>query len=251
MKLGNYSVYINGNPNEDGGYVKLKHNTQYYLHLHNYDNRRCAAEVKIDGKVVGIFRLKTNGGLKLERPSNDTGKFTFYKDGTREAKAVGLESIPKSERGLVSVTFKPEKYQPQEVEQIDPYKIPEWPWTAPIPWYPSSPKFYSETEKIQTDGVLGGHTMYSRGLDDVGPIASSEVSPVRSFNAVSKGPSGQSVSSGGTGLSGQSNQSFRTVGNLDYDDPNTFVTINLRLVATNDDPRPLTSMRSTPVPEPV
>lgn len=54
---------------------------------------------------------------------------------------------------------------------------------------------------------------------------------------------------GGTGLSGQSDQQFRSVEALHYDE-GAFVTIHLRLVAPNTQPRPL-FRRSTPIPPPV
>ena len=52
---------------------------------------------------------------------------------------------------------------------------------------------------------------------------------------------------GGTGLSGRSEQRFVSVAPIRYEDPAKFVTINLRLVAAADEPRPLFA-RSTPVP---
>ena len=52
--------------------------------------------------------------------------------------------------------------------------------------------------------------------------------------------------SGGTGLSGHSNQNFGSVAPLDYDYSKQ-TTIHLRLVTPSDDPRPLTAF-SSPVP---
>lgn len=54
---------------------------------------------------------------------------------------------------------------------------------------------------------------------------------------------------GGTGLSGHSEQNFTSVSTLDYDETR-FVTINLRLVSSVNEPRPLFP-NSTPVPPPV
>ena len=59
----------------------------------------------------------------------------------------------------------------------------------------------------------------------------------------------QDYKAGGTGLSGRSQQNFGRVAQLDYDE-SRFVTINLRLVAVVQDPRPLFP-RSNPVPPPV
>lgn len=54
---------------------------------------------------------------------------------------------------------------------------------------------------------------------------------------------------GGTGLSGKSEQKFKDVKPLDYDEAG-FVHIHLRLVCKVDEPRPLTAA-STPVPGPI
>lgn len=228
MKYGNFSVSIPQGVETDGGYIKLPHNTQYQIKLENHDyTKRCAAEVKVDGKVVGLFRISAGGMLNLERPSHDVGKFTFYKDGTSEAKAAGLETVNYNDRGLVQVVFKPEKnpiHKLSETVVISP----------PISW----PRY--DFDKPRRYG-------FAACSDTEACIGSADVSEPRlASNSVTKG-----LSSGGTGLSGQSGQTFKTVGNLDYDE-NAFVTISLRLVASEEGPRPLTaSPRSTPVPSPV
>jgi hypothetical protein len=56
--------------------------------------------------------------------------------------------------------------------------------------------------------------------------------------------------SGITGLSGYSGQQFRRMGNLDYDE-NAIVTISLRLVSFNNEPRPLKAVYNSRVPPPV
>lgn len=57
---------------------------------------------------------------------------------------------------------------------------------------------------------------------------------------------------GGTGLSGKSDQKFRSVPRLENYDEEGFMRINLRLICDteNDEPRPLTAA-STPVPPPL
>ncbi|MCI5131036.1 MAG: hypothetical protein D3904_05810 [Candidatus Electrothrix sp. EH2] len=59
----------------------------------------------------------------------------------------------------------------------------------------------------------------------------------------------EGLEAGGTGLSGKSEQEFRTAESLDYDETG-FVQINLRLVCKVDQPRPLTPS-STPIPPPL
>ena len=248
MLLGNFSASIVGK-SDNNGYVPMKHGEQYRINLQNYDNqKRCAAEVKVDGKVVGLFRIRAGGSLTLERPSNENGRFTFYKDGTPEASKAGLDSVTRSDKGLVSVTFKPEKHvQPVELQEDrrqpwypSPHPLPGMPRPGPVPM----PRPYYE-------GSDRGYTLSS-------PVGSADVDravPTSASNeSRTKGVMGQSASysSGGTGLSGSSSQTFKTVGHLDYDE-SAFVTITLRLVAENDDPRPLRPLvaSSTPVPEPV
>ena len=59
----------------------------------------------------------------------------------------------------------------------------------------------------------------------------------------------EELEAGGTCLSGKSEQEFRAVQPLDYDETG-FVRINLRLVCATDEPRPLTPI-STPIPPPL
>jgi len=111
MELKNYYlVIINDNGVQDGyqdGYVELAHNTQYQLYLTNSNRSRCDVAVHIDGKHVGTWRIDACKHIFIERPANDTGKFTFYRYGTAEANVAGLK---KNELlGLVTAIFKPEK----------------------------------------------------------------------------------------------------------------------------------------------
>jgi hypothetical protein len=222
MRVADFSVVIpEGNENAEG-YVQLDHNTQYTIRLGNGGSNRADAEIKVDGKVVGVIRVDAFSTVVIERPTHDKGKFTFYKEGTKEAKKVKSYKIKTDNKGLVSVTFKPEKF----VENTP---------VAPI--------------------------MYAANSDGDACIGSSFVDPT-SYRHLTKalhsgGPRGMSAGNfapGITGLSGQSSQSFYTVADLDYD-TNAFVTVNLRLVATESkyEPRELTAAigRSNPVPRPV
>lgn len=237
MRQGNFSVAIAQGIETSEGYVKLPHNTQYSLQLNNHDyQKRCAAEVKIDGKVVGLFRLQPGGVLILERPTHDTGKFTFYKDGTSEARSAGLHKVNYEDRGLVQVTFKPEKEALKHTHEVEDLIPTPRPPIRPYPYWNDGPIGSADVDRaVPTSTTRGISQKFSK----------------YALNSPSKGIGGQNVSSGGTGLSGQSNQTFRTVGHLDYDE-NAFVTINLRLVASNDGPRELTSSpKSNPIPRPV
>lgn len=211
-------------PHEDEhGYVYLQHGDVYRIFLKNYTNENNDVIVEIDGKEVGGWRLGPYQAATLERPADDSGQFTFYEIGSREARQVGLNSIARTDLGLVKVTFIPEKPKRREIPTVDTMS-------------------YS---CAKGGGMKGGD--WSESFSE-------------SFSSGSRGGSGgQSVnlntrSAGGTGLSGQSNQKFGQAGAIkrDYDRQ---VAINLRLVAKqNDDPRPLRAVDSTVsnmVPPPV
>lgn len=108
MHFKDYSVVISEGVETDG-YVKMRHGQQYVIRLRNRKGLRCNAAVMVDGKEVGTFRLSGYGHLELERPPNDTGRFTFYQVGSSEAKRAGLGIVNKFELGLIQVTFTPEK----------------------------------------------------------------------------------------------------------------------------------------------
>jgi len=173
MELGMFAVQIPEGEERENGYVVMKHGTQYSIALTNFYGTQCDAEIHIDGQHVGTWRVPSLSKVSIERPVFDTGRFTFYQVGSREAQAAEISKGDNT--GLIVVIFKPE------------FKSNQW----------------------SADGVSG-------------------------------------MKSGGTGLSGQSKQEFRTVAPLVYDHKNQ-ITINLRLVAETNTPRPLRP-RSTTIP---
>ena len=233
MRVDNFAVNIPDGIEGGEGYIELPHGTQYRIQLQSYDNRKADAEIKVDGKVVGIIRVDPYQTVTIERPTHDKGKFTFYLDGTTEAQKAGLNKVKKSERGLISITFKPEK-------------------KAILTTYPvctASPDFYDPPVTYGFDNCIGSSEVDS-GYKSGGP------------RGMCASPGGQHVNStryhkeysaGGTGLSGKSRQNYYTVAALDYDQ-SAFVTVNLRLVGITNEPRPLTEVpttRSNPIPRPV
>lgn len=173
MRLADFSVRVFPGREDLSGYVLMEHNSVYGIELSNFGDRKCDAEVNIDGEHVGTWRVPAGKSIILERPVHDDGCFTFYRFGTVESRMAGLKQS--SELGLISVLFKPE--------------------------YRSS----------------GPQVLFSRR------------------------------SSGGTGLSGRSDQRFTEAKPISYDEK-SFVFIHLRLVCENDGPRP---MFSTRIPPPV
>ncbi|MCH7227223.1 hypothetical protein MLD59_13845 [Verrucomicrobiaceae bacterium E54] len=107
MKLEDYAITIPEADEIEGGYAVMNHGTQYSIELHNESSRRCDAEVEIDGRSVGTWRVDPHDSIRLERPSGDTGRFTFFCKGSEEALMADLHD--NEALGLISVEFRPEK----------------------------------------------------------------------------------------------------------------------------------------------
>lgn len=209
MRLGNFSVEIPQGEMLKSGYVAMRHDTKYTVVLSNSGDVRCDAEVEIDGKSVGIWRIQSHDSMVIERPVHDAGCFTFYKIGTREARKAAI--VRSDKLGLITVIFKP------EIKSKPPYLDDD---------------LDSSFSVDKNDHFCLSYDDEDVGLDfDDAPFAAEE------------------LEAGGTGLSGESKQEFRSVEPLDYDEAG-FVQINLRLVCQTDEPRPLTPV-STPVPPPL
>ncbi|CAK8715836.1 hypothetical protein GKODMF_07420 [Candidatus Electrothrix gigas] len=106
MRLVDFSVKIYRGKELSSGHVVMRHNAQYALRLSNSGATRCDAEVEIDGKPVGSWRVYPRNDIFIQRPIHDRRSFTFYKLGTREAQEAKL--VQSDKLGLISVTFKPE-----------------------------------------------------------------------------------------------------------------------------------------------
>lgn len=109
MKIGNCSATIEGGREQASGHVAMKHGQTYKITMSNSDmDRRCDAEVVIDGKPVGCWRVRYGGSVTIERPANEARLLTFFEAGTPEAVA-GQINANASQMGLVQVTFRFEK----------------------------------------------------------------------------------------------------------------------------------------------
>ncbi|MCI5188919.1 MAG: hypothetical protein D3905_03765 [Candidatus Electrothrix sp. AS4_5] len=271
MRLGNFSVEILKGRELDSGYVAMKHNTKYALRLSNIGDRRCDAEVEIDGKLVGVWRIPSNKHIVIERPTHDTGCFTFYKAETREAKKAQL--VQSGKLGLISVLFKPEKkldcyfdFDDDDIEfcldcngedsdELDlclslddteegleaggtglSGKSEQEFRTADFDFDDDEQEFCTADFDFDDDDIE--FCLDCNGED------SDELDLCLSLDDTEEG-----LEAGGTGLSGKSEQEFRTAQPIDYDETG-FVQINLRLVCETDEPRPLTPV-STPIPPPL
>jgi hypothetical protein len=187
LRLGSYELCVPQGVHLNSGHVRLEHNLHYSLLMKNHGYLDCDAEVSIDGTTVGKWRIRGNTQIEIERPADDTGRFTFYMLGSGQAKKIGLSA--NDNLGLVTVVFMPERPPPP----------------------PPPPANYDSDDS----GVR---------------FSTARFSPHR----------------GGTGLAGESAQKFNTVAPLDYD-RSKFITIHLRLVCGDGEPRPL-RRSSTTVP---
>lgn len=237
MQLNEFEVRIPEGVEADNGYVEVPHGTQYTIVLQNHSKGRCDAEVYIDGKSVGAWRVDGCKTVTLERPVHDSGRFTFYRLGTASADKAGLER--NDSLGVISATFKPEKIvaPPTSVEVRREVKED----------FPNG--FGLNASEPSSSGFL----FASEPMGETYGLAASEPD-TRAYPPASR-PEPDSKTdklsrAGGTGLSGKSQQVYgEPVANLEYE-RSKFVTINLRLIAPDEEPRPLFP-RSTSIPPPV
>lgn len=94
---------------EKNGYCILKDREVFTIKITNYDTIRCNAIVELDGKDIGHFRFNAGESWELERPTHAKGRFTFCREGSLKGLITGITKIPLNIRGLLQVTFVPEK----------------------------------------------------------------------------------------------------------------------------------------------
>lgn len=125
MKFDNYSVRIPEGKELANGYVALEHGTQYSISLAILTDwvsksvQRANAQITIDGIDIGTWRVTSGRMTTIEHGVDDDGKFTFYRADSREAIAVGFDSVNRNQLGLIVVTFTPEMItsRPQQISK--------------------------------------------------------------------------------------------------------------------------------------
>lgn len=242
MRIGNFSVLIPEGREHGSGHVALPHNTQYVIRMGNHGSPRCDATVEVDGKEVGSFRINGYGNLVLERSVNDTGRFTFFEADSAEGASAGAGEIATDLRGLVRVTFRPEKYV-KPIPFVGGVRTIRG-MCAPAPRMGGSIGQSAGGWSTQQYGAVSkGPEPTCGGF--VGAFPTNQCDMGGSYSA----PAG--AAAGVTGLTGSSNQTFYEVPNLDYD-PAGEVIITLRLVEATNAVRPLQAVqRGNPTPAPV
>lgn len=230
MRLNGFSVRIVSGPDrEHNGYVTLKHGATYKIVLRNDNPERCDAEVSIDGKSVGAWRIDGRSSVTLERPVSEAKKFTFFRAGTAESVQAGLGDVSDQNLGLIRVVFKPEA-------KVKPLQD-----GGPVTWHHAD-EIYPTISVTYSDHAGGGNMRSGGGiLRSMSLTSSAGIGEVSCYNA----------EAGGTGLTGYSGQTFYSTSYLPEYDTSRITTIHVRLVAEQERVN-ITPLRTeTDVPPPV
>lgn len=226
------------------GYAILKHGQKFSLRLkntHRYEGKQipCDVDVFIQGKRMGSWRIPAGQTIILERPENDYGHFTAYRNNTLEAQQAGIDK-DSYENGLIKVVFKPGKVK-ERCQWVNP--LPYMPCT-----WPSWPYDYHDHSIGYYNINYNYNTNYNNTTSDVrtrsykSAVTSSCCSEGNHYLTESCHEVGsRGLVGGGVGLSGTSNQTFSEVEALDYVEQAT--TIYLRIAFMDEEPRPLTSQK--------
>jgi hypothetical protein len=116
-----FSVFIPQGNHLPTGHVEMRHQAQYSISLTNNAREQCDAQVVIDGKHVGTWRIQPCSKVEIERPADDNGRFTFYRLHSSDGRRSGLRND--EDLGLITVTFIPEVTQKLSTCDEEPIKI--------------------------------------------------------------------------------------------------------------------------------
>lgn len=117
-KLHSCELEIMGGRHTKDGYVSMDHGQKYKIRVKSgFWAQDCDCIIRVDGKEVGTWRLSPRGAATIERPVNDTGQFTFYASGSKEALISDESNISAQDSGLVTAEFVPGK-EPTKAEVL-------------------------------------------------------------------------------------------------------------------------------------
>jgi hypothetical protein len=231
MEYNGFRVTVLGGKYETSeGHVAIDHNGKFSLRLHNRHRGPdgcvpCDAEVILNGKPVGTFRVPFGESVTVERPANDTGRFTAYAENSVEAASIGIDRNS-NDLGLIEVVFHPGTYK-KSIQRVERYD------SIPL----SYGGMHREVTRGMTSKSIGGARSYGWSGDAIS--ASYCANESMSFDE----PLGM-----GIGLSGRSEQRFTTVEDLDYNESATRIVLRLIKDINCNQARPITPVYSTQTP---
>lgn len=123
MYLNGCTASITGGQEQDG-YVIMTHKQSYGVFIRNGFSKRCNANIVIDGKSIGTWRLGAGEYATILRPADEDGQLTFYRTNSVEGRITD-DGIGRQEEGLVQVTFTPEKVMRVTVTPPKPKRVRE------------------------------------------------------------------------------------------------------------------------------
>lgn len=105
----------------------LDHGTEYTVLLINHHSAKQAnVTLTIDGKMIGIFRIRANSHIEINRPTSQARRLTFYALGTPEASAGGLAGVSVDVLGTLKARFALERMPPTHANSLDVTDGPIW-----------------------------------------------------------------------------------------------------------------------------
>ena len=236
------SVLVDGNvlPEESNGITKIPFGSEYVIRLRNKHNRRCAAEIIIDGQSAtkaGRIVVNANDYVDVERNvySQYCGnKFKFVSSETPMAEEAGKANLSEYVSGLIEVKFYLEKeYVKKEliVEKHIHHHHNNYPFNYPITWADGSkwigdpPTVYCNTANLNPSCGAGGMSFGSAPIGETVCDSAMFASNCNSF----EGPNVRKVNEdkGVTVEGSQSTQSFGTT-YVDLENDCTSIKVQLK-----------------------
>lgn len=237
MQLNGFSVSVPQAQEETtNGYVVLNHGQTFQIRLHNShkSDGQCKpadVEIYVQGKYCGTFRVPYGQTVLLERSTEDDGKFTAYRNGSSEAKQIGLDANS-DDNGLIKVVWKPGTKQCRPLNVSTPNIVWPWPYQPYVEPY-REPYWTPEPYTITWgDNTTSGCNTFSNKLRSISTSSASMGNSIQCSYT-----SSNDLCGGGVGISGHSDQNFSETEPLSYDEQS--VTIYLRIAFRDSEPRPL------------
>ena len=186
----------------------MDHEQEYTIDIGNYTNRRADADILVDGKSIGVFRLNPYQSFKIERTINQERKLTFLCSDSEEFRESGnVEG--KYNNGMIEVYIYPE-IQPENIVYIP----------APVASVNYSLRSPSRSSLRSS----------SRSSLQSPSRSSLQSSPRSSLQSTSTSRSLSNYSEGATGMGRHSYQKFQSVDRIVRD--NRVILIRMRLVCS-------------------